>query len=178
MIRAAFLLSSLASALEINLPASSANSVRILSLDTDQPTPKPVARSYDGNDWERTQGGATLDLRCQSGACVATVPDGTSYELGVHAAPTMTSDQLASRFLVQATYGPTRTSLQEVDATTSAGIQSWINTQMALPASLHRVYYRERVNPRTFSLMADGRAAGDLRGRLALAPLRLHPRRP
>lgn len=160
MPRAALLLhclASLASAFEISLPASTTGQVRILSLATDQPTPKPVARSYDGNIWERTQGGATLDLQCsQAGSCVATIPDGTTYDLDAHDAPPTTADQLASRFLVQASFGPTPTSIQEVDASSTAGLQSWISTQIALPASYHRIYYRERVNPRAFASYPTG----------------------
>ena len=46
--------------------------------------------------------------------------------------------------------------MEEVDATTTEGVQSWISAQMKLPPSLHRVYYRERANPRAFTKTPTG----------------------
>ena len=57
---------------------------------------------------------------------------------------------------MQATFGPTRASIKEVDATTTEGVQSWISAQMQLQPSLHRAYYRERANPRAFTKTPTG----------------------
>ena len=137
---------------DVALPASASGTLHVLLLGS-----KPVARSYDGHAWERTQGGATMDLRCEQGAsCVATIAEGTPYKIESHDGPSRSAAEQASRFLVQATFGPTRASMEEVDATTTEGVQSWISAQMELPPSLHRVYYRERANPRAFTKTPTG----------------------
>ncbi|CAK0869087.1 unnamed protein product [Prorocentrum cordatum] len=46
---------------------------------------------------------------------------------------------------MQATFGPTRASLQELSQTT---MQSWIRAQMQAPIGSHREYWRKRVNSR------------------------------
>ena len=132
----------------IVLPNSTAGSVRVLHVDS-----KPVARSYDGLDWERTQGGATLGIDCGGGACQAKISTGSAFTITSHKVPienTLTPLHKASRFLTQATFGPTRATLQSVDATTGAGVTKWIHDQMALPPTLHREYFRRRANPRLF----------------------------
>ena len=63
----------------IVLPNSTAGSVRVLHVDS-----KPVARSYDGLDWERTQGGATLGIDCSGGACQARISTGSAYTITSH----------------------------------------------------------------------------------------------
>ncbi|CAK0855036.1 unnamed protein product, partial [Prorocentrum cordatum] len=45
----------------------------------------------------------------------------------------------------QATFGPTRGSLEELSQTT---LQSWVRTQLQAPAESHREYYRKRVSSR------------------------------
>jgi hypothetical protein len=104
------------SATSVTLPPSSPGTLHVLYTDG-----WPVARSYDGHGWERTQGGATLDLACNTGvACVVTVPASTVYNITLHAAPAVDALQKASRFLVQTTFGPTRATVQSVDATTGS----------------------------------------------------------
>ena len=39
-------------------------------------------------------------------------------------------------------------SLADVDVSTTATLRNWIDRQIALPKTLHRVYYRRRANPR------------------------------
>ena len=140
------------SATNVTLPPSSPGTLRVLHADG-----WPVARSYDGHGWERTQGGTTLDLACDAGvACAVTVPASSVYNITLHEAPAVDALQKASRFLVQATFGPTRATLQSVDATTDAGIAKWIDAQIALPPTLHREYFRRRVNPRQFTARPGG----------------------
>mmetsp|Transcript_68120 Transcript_68120/g.211030 ORF Transcript_68120/g.211030 Transcript_68120/m.211030 type:complete len:352 (+) Transcript_68120:83-1138(+) len=50
-----------------------------------------------------------------------------------------------SLFLMQATFGPTRASIAEVDQ--AGGYEQWINMQQRLPVESHREYFRERANP-------------------------------
>lgn len=63
----------------------------------------------------------------------------------------LTEQQLASRFLAQATFGPTRTLIDEV---TAASIEAWIENQFAIPQTqtlqymwdvVHPLYYVEEV---------------------------------
>ena len=66
--------------------------------------------------------------------------------------PSVDNPAIASRFLTQATFGPTRQLLQSPFATSrldTSDFRAWIDDQMqVVPPSLHRVYYRSRVNPR------------------------------
>ena len=61
-------------------------------------------------------------------------------------------NQSAARFLLQASLGPTMDMINaeqaafETDA--DAAAKSWMQAQIAMPATLHRAYFRERLNPR------------------------------
>ena len=67
-----------------------------------------------------------------SGSIVFTPPD---------AAPALADTPLtandASRFLMQATFGPTRTDIDALTGKRQVDLNNWITAQMALPASLH-----------------------------------------
>ena len=76
MIIHALLTAQLVAASTIVLPNSTVGSVRVLHIDS-----KPVARSYDGLDWERTQGGATLGIDCSGGACRASISTSSTYNI-------------------------------------------------------------------------------------------------
>ena len=73
------------------------------------------------------------------------------------------SDESIARLLNQATFGATRKEVDALkvnmaarsditDATTreAAVFKDWVKAQFALPASLHRAYFRRRSNPRLF----------------------------
>ncbi|CAJ1332243.1 unnamed protein product [Effrenium voratum] len=53
-----------------------------------------------------------------------------------------------AHFLLQATFGPTRANLQEISG---KSYNVWMQEQMAVQPSLHRVFYRERVQPEASS---------------------------
>eukprot|EP00927_Polykrikos_kofoidii_P059399 TRINITY_DN54558_c0_g1_i1.p1 TRINITY_DN54558_c0_g1~~TRINITY_DN54558_c0_g1_i1.p1 ORF type:complete len:1948 (+),score=287.27 TRINITY_DN54558_c0_g1_i1:50-5845(+) len=55
------------------------------------------------------------------------------------------SDVADARFLLHASFGPTRKSMQDFGG---GSYNDWINSQIALTATLHRSHYRARVNPR------------------------------
>ena len=95
--------------------------------------------------------------------------DGCSVTLGANSgthrlqwieAPSSTSEELASRFLLQATMGPTRPAIRNLTAlnatSTSDGILQWLSAQMQLPPSLHRAYWRRRANPRLRTAVGSG----------------------
>ncbi|CAK0827543.1 unnamed protein product, partial [Prorocentrum cordatum] len=63
-----------------------------------------------------------------------------------------------AQFLVQATFGPTRSSLAELSQTTLE-----ISSQMTAPVGSHREYYRKRVNSR----LIDYPGVGSVRSRCA-----------
>ena len=142
----------------VSLPESRNGTLHVLHIDS-----KPAARSYDGHPWEKTQGGERLDLACDAaGTCVATIATSRNYSITLHEPQLMNELQRASRFLVQATFGPTLATLQNVK--TPARITKWIDDQMELSPTLHRQYYRRRVNPRfTASSGAQVAATGGSR---------------
>ncbi|CAE7942256.1 unnamed protein product, partial [Symbiodinium necroappetens] len=61
-------------------------------------------------------------------------------------APAPADERADAHFLMQASFGPTRASMAEIDG---VGYDAWIREQMELPASLHRAFYRKRAAPQT-----------------------------
>ncbi len=165
-------------------------------------SPVPCARSYEGYDWEivlpRPPGRSLVDVNaCAADACELSVPNeaGFSYFLLTtnlaesHLATLPTSpgavtanawnDRVASHFLMQGTFGPTRATIAnlslEMQADVSSGrrlslqggappispaLARWMADQMAMPATLHRAYLRRRLNPRQIFLTDLGRPRG------------------
>lgn len=50
-----------------------------------------------------------------------------------------------ARFLIRSTFGPTRMELEALALSTE---EEWLHSQLELQGTLHRAYFRERVNPR------------------------------
>ncbi|CAE7883050.1 unnamed protein product, partial [Symbiodinium necroappetens] len=102
---------------------------------------------YGGMNWK----GATC---CEPGWwCVYQSPCYSQCKTTTTTTPYAPSpgDQRAdAQFLMQGSFGPTRASMMEIDG---VGYDEWIHTQIALPASLHRAFYRKRAAPQT---SADG----------------------
>ena len=88
------------------------------------------------------------------------------YHGGLPTAPS-TKQERDARFLIQATFGPTRASLAELG--NFSDYDSWIAHQMALPPSLLRVYYRQRANPRPV-MSASDMDSGSPKSRCAAGP--------
>jgi hypothetical protein len=132
---------------------------------------KPVVRSYNGYDWETYAGDyakvhvdcsntpdatATknlLNIPSDSSSCLVALPqpsEGRKYVLKSyqHSLPNDHIDQ-ASRFLEKVTFGPTRTEIHALAASSSDvtfvnAAAGWIAKQMQLPVTSHRQYFRER----------------------------------
>lgn len=104
---------------------------------------KPIARSYEGSPWEATAGeAAEIRYACNKRQCKAWLPEAI-YQLTTFE-HTITSEQDASRFLEQATFGPTRETIASF-----TGRSKWIKEQIyAMPISSHRQFFRQRVNMR------------------------------
>ena len=152
----------------------------------------PIARSYDGHPWEVATTGPTEFARAlsQSITLLRTGPSNNPNQTSSVDLPTptlgrayridrytisgdtnVTTSRLASRFLMQATFGPTTSLLSALlDVRNSTGLarngggaadsyaarlatfhdaaRDWVGAQMAAPMSLLRTHYRRRVSPR------------------------------
>ena len=82
--------------------------------------------------------------------------DATAFALSVN--------ESAARLLNQATFGATNAELDafalahsDVTSTAADAAASWVATQMALPATFFREYYRARTNPRILTDTQAGR---------------------
>lgn len=162
------------------LPQSTTSSVLTLSSITAGGS-VPVARSYAGHAWEYVTGSTANNLAplgCSPAHCnvtVSTVAAG-SYEVdsynhslssAILAANISAASVTAARFLTQATFGPTRDTVRNLSSALSLisrrsqsqdqVLQQWVHAQMALPATLHRAYARQRGNPRLIGSVTVGK---------------------
>ena len=159
------------------LPPSSAGVLRrLLYVSAATDTATPVARSYDGHHWEALANGhpkGIPDVIAQActdpaSTCEAslTAEGNDFYRLEAHnysppASSRATWERDAARFLIQATFGPTRDSIANFSGEASdATFRQWIHAQMLEAPSLHRAHYRRRSQPR---LPDSARATSALR---------------
>lgn len=120
----------------------------------------PVARSYNGNDWEGSMP-SPLSFSCNQGTCATTLPTNGdyTYELRVFSATQIVApsnaEKVASRFLTQATFGPKLHEIRALAADdensgveeTEERIEEWVHSQIFdVEPSLHRIYMRRRFN--------------------------------
>ena len=132
----------------------------------------PIARSYDGHPWEVATTGPTaqsVSLTGTAGAQSINLPTpapGRFYRLdsSVMSGPGSSAavgERLASRFLMQGTFGPTLTNLRNLTtgmgslptyaarlATFNTVAINWVSEQMRSPMTLLRAHYRRRTSPR------------------------------
>ena len=126
---------------------------------------RPVARSYDGKDWEVTAGPLSETLESPSCSDAPDTPapgqvrhcsfssipppanNDTAYVLTTYSHSGFGDAAEASRFLEQATFGPTKTTINDL-AASGLNFQGWIESQIALPATSLRETYRRNANPR------------------------------
>lgn len=125
----------------------------LVQLAPDGKSFKPVARSYEVNDWEASAGDFShISFDCSSaGVCSVALPpasDGAVYQLTSFDMPSQYSldDRTErARFLEQATFGPTRAAI----ASLSGNFAEWIKTQQdVVPLTSHRAMYRRYLNAR------------------------------
>ena len=116
-----------------------------------------LGRSYDRNAWESSTNGKS-PIECEKNShCSVEVPEGVEFRLhsyGESETGSMVaagrslakskgySHEAVSRFLVQATFGPTKEEIENFDYSYA----TWIRKQMKLPPTSHRQYFRERAN--------------------------------
>ena len=123
-------------------------------------------RSYDGYAWEtvdQTRGAFVCNTQ---GLCRVDVPKDKTYKLLTYGEDPSTVEQNsthgrslytryydASRFLLQATFGPKKSEILSFQGSP----RSWVRAQIRVPATSHRAYFRKRTNPRTVTPTFTGR---------------------
>lgn len=159
------------------LARSSTDQLFTLSKIASDGTETHAGRSYDGHAWEGTMPGALVfDCSVFDDACSVWLSatndddDGDDdgafyYRCDAKSVTALTDEQQLSRFLTQASFGPTRTSLTDIEAlAANASVHAaagwWVAAQMTEPATLHREYYRKRANPRTPQAVVVGAVRG------------------
>jgi len=133
------------------LPKSSVGALHnLLHLSSNSTSMAPVARSYDGNDWEISPGRfSSISMICESEECILQLPLlGDDEEYAVYeSSHTLPRKDEVARFLEQTTFGTTLAEINSFDSTTdlNALFATYIDDQMHnQPISLHRTYFRER----------------------------------
>ena len=131
------------------LPPSTMNKLFTVSqVSDDNVDTVPVARSYDGLDYD-TLHPLLLSVDCVEGSCSVELPPNTSgsvmhYIIKEFSPDVKTDKEDKARLLLQATYGPTEESLAEAVALGSPA--DWVQDQINKPATLLRSHYRHRTN--------------------------------
>ncbi len=117
----------------------------------------PIARSYDGLAWEKTAGPLSATLPkpiCTTSYCTFVglpPPDSNedTYLLTSYSHSGFGVEAEAARFLQQASFGPSRDTINGLVATSGDKFEKWVKNQIQnVPLSSHREYYRRRVVPR------------------------------
>eukprot|EP00603_Paraphysomonas_imperforata_P004238 CAMPEP_0114421664 /NCGR_PEP_ID=MMETSP0103-20121206/5199_1 /TAXON_ID=37642 ORGANISM="Paraphysomonas imperforata, Strain PA2" /NCGR_SAMPLE_ID=MMETSP0103 /ASSEMBLY_ACC=CAM_ASM_000201 /LENGTH=2411 /DNA_ID=CAMNT_0001590201 /DNA_START=27 /DNA_END=7262 /DNA_ORIENTATION=+ len=157
---------------EAVLPASDENLLLTLSwIDAADCSLTPVSRSYEGFDWEGippislqpncTNVTSSSNQIVRECTILTRSTDEGVYRVDATISDNVSAADLAGRFLLQTTFGPTTEEIDDViggsgrrrlqTANTSdstAAAQRWIENQMQLPATLHRSHLRRHTNPR------------------------------
>ena len=68
-----------------------------------------------------------------------------TYWLSEYADSSLGAEAEAARFLIQTTYGPTRSTIESL---ANLAYKSWVEEQMAMPYTLQRAYWRKHTSPR------------------------------
>jgi cullin-associated NEDD8-dissociated protein 1 len=131
------------------IPFSKSNQVlSLVQISESGKIPIPAGRSYDGNNWEQVRP-LVLPFNCTLNTCKVRIPEGKgNYSILPITAFARNDEDLVADFLIQSTFGPTRSLLQSFpkDGNFSNRARSLVIDQMNIPATLHRSYYRRRVN--------------------------------
>ena len=112
-----------------------------------------AGRSYGGHSWESAPPGL-IHFTCDGTSKICKVelpPDNIArYQVEVgHFNRSPDNRTLASRFLLRATFGPTRRGIDSFLDDHHGDAQAWVHQQMHdIPPTSHREFYRQRVNPR------------------------------
>ncbi len=167
-----------------DLPPSSSGVIAALVIVEDGGNIVVLARSYGGYQWETLPPEPLVFEGCDDGAAPCTVDlpalgsQKARYRLDFRRSDAAPSARvLAARFLMQATFGPTRAAVDALelrgaelaarrlsegagDAWLDGALVEWVGAQMGLGPSLLRAYYRERANPRLDTETSTGTVRG------------------
>jgi hypothetical protein len=106
-----------------------------------------VARSYSNNNWERVAGpyAQSLSVSCSGSNCDLNLPSVNGLDNGkfylMAFSHSLNTRQRNARFLEQVTFGATNANLNSF----SGSYANYIKNQMNISPTLHRAYFRERV---------------------------------
>lgn len=137
--------------------------VSLTSITRDAPTSDyfltPVSRSYENKDWERVAGpwSSTLEISsCNSAECTLDIPHISSLATPsrfvlMSFSHSLTDQEQVSRFLWQASFGPTLSLIQgwNYSGNLRDSMAFWIQTQMdasQTTPTYHRSYFRQRAS--------------------------------
>lgn len=148
----------------VSLPASSAGALGVLLRVPPSGAPQPMARSYDGYAWEGTHPEPLNVTHCaHATSCDVKLPrpaDGSTYSLSWRQGEDATVQERVARFLMHASFGPTRASVDVLaSGDTNSNLMSWVAEQineLSTPPSLHRAHLRRRANPRNLVVVGTG----------------------
>jgi uncharacterized protein (DUF1800 family) len=136
--------------------ASSSNDLRIVEWSTDLKNWQPVVRDYAG-EWENTFPHA-LNVSTSGVSQVVSDPtetDARFYRMSTTPTALLNNSNSVSRFLQQATFGPTRELIinfpglgaSDLNNAPYTNYANWINAQLVAPTNSHRAFWRERSDP-------------------------------
>ena len=126
-----------------------AGSLCTLTLELDNGIFIPIARSYDGYDWERAGGSfiaTSPEWVCSGSTCTSIIPPGNNYVVAtrsVSITPIATAE--IARFLESASFGATPSDLANWGDKSFA---QYIKDQVNTPMTSHRELFRKMANPR------------------------------
>lgn len=134
----------------------------VTSSETGDSFSIPIARSYDGNSWEKAAGEYAASffvnqgILCYESGCQINLPhldSGSQFNLASYSYSLSKSDE-AARFLETATFGITQSQLDAFE-NSSNNIQDdiigWVSNQMnasITPMTSHREFWRKRLTGR------------------------------
>jgi uncharacterized protein (DUF1800 family) len=145
-------------AVDLSLPGPAvAGEFRILESSTDLENWFPVARDY-GFFWENVFPKALPITPGAFGQILTDDMDAPQrfYRVAESVADNLSNRHAASRFLQQATFGPTRAMIDNFPGIDDAGgfndfpytrYEEWIDAEMSKPHTSFRAHWRERANP-------------------------------
>ncbi len=117
----------------------------------------PIARSYEGNSWEKGPGELSVsifkqvDLECTPSTCSLELPSltsGENYVLTSYSHTTSNKDTVA-RLLESTTFGVTKADLESWNYSKDMNevTAEWVKDQIGVDMTSHREYWRSRSNP-------------------------------
>ncbi len=140
----------------------SSSTLRLIQSSTNLSDWEPIARNF-GYDWQNVfPNTVTLDEAIDGRkyhevdfSSLSSFDGTVFYRISSNATQTVNNTNSVSRFLMQATFGPTLNSIHNFPGLNATDLNdapftyynNWITSQMALPISSHRAFFRERSNP-------------------------------